>query len=130
MVEDPQQRRADVVGADAAGGRLVAGEVEEVVALVEGQAQRPRQRRDRRLRGSRAAPLLDPRVEVGRHVGELGDLLAAQAGGAAAAPGGQADVVGLQRFAAAAEEVGEVFAVHQSSMRPRPRRSQGRPVPG
>ena len=119
-----------MVGADAARRRLVAREVEEVIALVEGQAQCPGERRDRLARGPGAAPLLDPCVKVGRHRRQPGDLLAAQSGGAASAPGRDADIVGLEGFAAAAEEIGEVFAVHASSMRQALCRSQGLRVPG
>ena len=54
-VEDAQQRGADVVGAEAARRRGVAGELEEVVALVLGEAQRAGERADRLLGGPRAA---------------------------------------------------------------------------
>ncbi len=84
---------------------------------------------DRLLRGPRAAPLLEPRVEVGRHVRERGDLLAAQARRRGGAPRREADVVGLQRLAAAAQEVGEAVAVHVPSMRSARRRYPGTACP-
>ena len=86
------------------GGRVVPGEPEEVVALVEREVQPLRDRRDHLLRGLRPALPLEPRVVVGRHVAERGDLLAPQPAGPAARPARQADVLGLQRLASATEE--------------------------
>ena len=71
-----------------AGRRVVPGEAEQVVALVERQVQPLRDRGDHLLRRLRPALPLQPRVVVGRHVAERGDLLAAQparCGGAARA---------------------------------------------
>jgi hypothetical protein len=83
----------------------MAGELEEVVAFVEGEPQRPGDGSDRRRGGTRAAALLQSRVEVGRHVCERRDLLAAQPGCPPAAAGAQADVLGLQCLTAVAQEI-------------------------
>ena len=94
------------------GRRGMPGELEQVVALVEREPQRAGDRADRLLGRPRAAALLEPRVEVGRHVRERRDLLAPQAGRPAPPAGAEADVVGLQRRAPAAQEVGKSVAVH------------------
>ena len=57
------------------------------------------------------------------------DLLAAQAGGATTGAGGQADVGGLQRLAACAEELGESGTVHGAHPRPWRRRGPGTGAP-
>ena len=113
LAEDPQQRGGRVVGPERARRRGVAGEAVEVVALVGREAQRAGQRGGRRLRRPVAAALLQPRVEVGRHVRQPRDLLAAQAAGPAPLPGRQPDVVGGERRAAAAQEVRERVLVHR-----------------
>ena len=115
-VEDAQERRADVVAATGPGRCGVPGELQQVVALVEGEPQRAGERADRLLGGPRAAALLEPRVEVGRHVRERRDLLSTQTRRAPAAAGAEADVLGLQRLTAAAEEVGEALAIHPRSI--------------
>ena len=111
-VEDAHQRRADVVGAPPARPAACAGELEQVVALVERQPQRAGDRADICSDGRDPRPLLEPRVEVGRHVRERRDLLAPQAGRPPARGRAEADVLGLQRRAPAAQEVGESVAVH------------------
>jgi NAD(P)-dependent dehydrogenase (short-subunit alcohol dehydrogenase family) len=63
-------------------------------------------------------------------VGERGDLLTAQARGPPAPAKVQADVGGLERLTAAAEEVGEAFAIHSSSIGRRRAVTQGWLVPG
>ncbi len=121
-VEHAHQRRADVAAAVGARRRRVAGEQEEVVAFVDRQPQAARERAQQLLGGLRPALLLQPREVVGRHAGQRRDLLAPQARRAAARPGAEADVLGPQRLAAAAQEVGELSAVHHSSM-PAPTRA-------
>ena len=81
LLEHAQQLRAGVVGPAGAYRRGVPSELEQVVALVRREAQRPRQRGDGLLGRPGAAALLQAGVEVGRHVRERGDLLAAQAAG-------------------------------------------------
>jgi hypothetical protein len=81
------------------------GQLEEVVALVAGQPQRPGERAEHLLARLRTALLLKPRVVVGRHHGQRRDILAPQARGAAAGRRRNPDVGGLKRLAAAAQEV-------------------------
>jgi len=56
-----------VIGAPCPGRGGVSCELEEVVALVEGEPQRAGDGSDRMRGGTRAAALLQSRVEVGRH---------------------------------------------------------------
>ena len=111
--------------------RLLARQVEEVVPFVVGQPQRAGQRGQHLAGRARAAGLFQPRVVVHRHAGELGHLLAAQPGRAAAGARGETHVGGVQPGTAAAQEVGEFGSVHPSSMRRRRRRLiQGLLIPG
>ena len=96
-VEDAQQAGADVLAGRAARGRVVPGEPEQVVALVEREVQSLRDRGDHLLGRLRPALPLEPGVVVGRHVAERGDLLAAQP-----ARSGGADRAGGRRPRAAA----------------------------
>ena len=57
-------------------GSSVAGEPEQMRALVVGQPQRPRDRREHRRGWALRAPLLEPREVVERHSREPGDLFA------------------------------------------------------
>ena len=49
-----------------AGGCDVAGELEQVVALVDGQPQRSCDRSEHRLRRTRAAALLERKIKEGK----------------------------------------------------------------
>ena len=89
------QSRARVVCAKPARWGRVPGEREQVVALVLGEPQRAGERGGRLFGWPRAAPLLEARVEVRRHVRERSDLLAAQSASAAPRPGGQTEVARL-----------------------------------
>jgi len=102
----------DVRAATSARRRRVARELEQMVALVERQPQGAGDRAHHRLRRPRPSPLLQPRVEVGRHVRHRGHVLTPQPVRPAPRPGAQADVLGLERRAALAQEVGESVAVH------------------
>ena len=110
-VEDPHEPGVDVVGAPRPAWRRVAAELEQVVAFVERQPQPAGQRGEHLLARVRAALLLDAAVVVGGHPGQGGDLLAAQPAGAPARAARHPDVLGLERLAAGAEEVGELRAV-------------------
>ena len=114
--EHADERRRDVAGPRGARRRDVAREPVQVVTLDGAQAQRAGERRDGLGRRAGAASLLEAGVEVRRHVGERGDLLATQAGGTAPTRRRQTDVVGLQRLAAPAEEIGETVAIHLRDM--------------
>ena len=72
------------------------------------QAQRAGERLEHLQRGADVAALLEPRVPGGAHAGEVGDLLAAQPGRAAAAAAGEAHILGLEVRAALAQEVGQL----------------------
>ena len=75
-----------------------------------GQLQSAGDRLQDRGGGADVATLLEPGVPGGSHAGELGDLLAAQAGCTAAAAARKADVLGADRLAPVAQEVGELGA--------------------
>lgn len=93
-VQDPHQCRADVVGAVETGRGVVADEDEEMIAFIQGQPQRPGERRGDLYGGLRSTLLLQPGVVVGGHAGELRDLLAAQPLRTPARPLDQPDVAG------------------------------------
>ena len=77
----------------------------------------------------RTALLLQPRVVVDGHPGQLGHLLPAQSRGTAAGAGRGAHVGRVQTGPAAAQEVGEFGSVHPSSVRESARLIQGLPIP-
>ncbi|GID56949.1 hypothetical protein Aco03nite_053530 [Actinoplanes couchii] len=81
--------------------------------LVVGQAQGPGQRTEQLGRRLAAPALLQPHDIIHRHAGEHRDLLTAQAGGAAVRAAGEADLGRADRLPAAAQEVGELFTLHQ-----------------
>ena len=112
QVEHAHQAGAGQAGHPVGGRGLVAGQVEQVVALVVGEAQRPGQRAEQLGRGLTAAALLEAYDVVHRHAGEHGHLFPAQAGGAAAGAVGDADLGRADRLAAAAQEVGELVTLH------------------
>ena len=115
----------DVVAAQRPRRRRVAGEPEQVVALIEREPQAAGDRGEHLLRRLRTAALLEPAVVVDRHVAESGDLLAAQTRGAAPRAAPQADILRLQRLAATAEEVRQLCSVHDPSLRDRVSPQQG-----
>jgi len=104
-VEHPEQGWADMVRGAQPRRCGVAGQPEQVIALVEGEPQGPRDRAEHLLRRLRAALLLQPRVVIRRHAGQRGDLLAAQAQSATAYPGAEPEVARLQALTALAQEV-------------------------
>jgi hypothetical protein len=101
-----------------------------MVALVLGQAERTREGAQHLGRWLRAPGLLETGVVVNRHARELGDLFAAQAGGATPGTDREAHVGGLEGFAAAAQEVGEGWAVHRSIITRKRKPKQGSTVHG
>ena len=84
----------------------------QMVALVPGEPQRAGERRGRLLRWSRAAPLLETGVEVGRDVRQPSDFFPAQTARAPPRPGAQTDVAWPQRLAPAPEEIRQLVSVH------------------
>src|SRR6185437_242942 len=99
-LDEPPQRRGDALGGRLAGRRLLAApQQNEVVALGARQPKRLRDRLEHVERRAYVAALLEPRVPGGAHAGELRDLLAAQAGGAAAPAAGKPDVLGPDALA-------------------------------
>jgi hypothetical protein len=84
-VDEPLQPGQPRAGPRLARGGGQAGQAPEVPALVGGQLQRAGQGVDHLLRGRDAPALLQPRVPGQADPGDLGDLLAAQAGRPAAA---------------------------------------------
>jgi hypothetical protein len=91
---------------------MMTAEPVEVVAFVDRQAQRAGEGREHLLRRLRPASLLEAGVVVGRHPGEVGDLLSAQTGNAASGARAEPDVFRTQVLAPVLEEVGELFTVH------------------
>jgi hypothetical protein len=114
-VEDAQHAGVDVVATGDSLRGDVSGQAEEVVALVQGQAQAPGDGGEYLLGGVGAALLLDPAVVVGGHAAEGRDLLAAQAARPPAAAPGQADLLGLQGLAPGAQKVGEFGPAHTAT---------------
>ena len=110
-VEHAHEGRVDVIGAPCARRGGVPGEAEQMVPLVLGEAHPARDGREHLLGGLWPALLLEAAVVVRRHARERRDLLAAQATGAPARALHEPDVLGLQRLAAAAEEVRELRPV-------------------
>jgi hypothetical protein len=98
-IEQIQHARADVHAGRVTNRRGLAGQMEQVIALVLGQPQRPGQRAQHRRGGMRPALLLEARVVVRRDRSEGGYLVSSQAGGATPPALMQADVGGLQPFA-------------------------------
>jgi hypothetical protein len=96
----------------------VTGEVEQVVPLGAGQVQALRDGGDHLLGRVRSALAFQPAVVVGGDVAEDGDLLPAQTGGPAALTARQADVLGLQRLAAAAQELGQPGSINHGASFP------------
>ena len=88
-------------------GRSRAGDVgqpEQVRPFGGVEPQHPGDRVEDLDAGVDRAALLQPRVPGDADPGQLGELLAAQAAGAAASAGGQPDVLGADAFPAGAEE--------------------------
>jgi hypothetical protein len=91
-----------------------------VVAFVVGQAKRERECGDGLLRRSGPTSLLEPRVEVGRHVRQAGDLFSTEPARSPASGSRQSDVAGLQCLAPSAQEVGDTVTVHCSNVTTHP----------
>ena len=113
--QHPHQAGVDVVGAQRAVRRAVPAEAEEVIALVQRQAQATRDRRRHLLGGLRAALLLQTAVVVDGHAAESRDFLAPQSGGPPPGTARQPDVLRLQSLAALAQEIGQLRAVHRAA---------------
>src|SRR6185312_5499831 len=110
-LDQAPERGGDALGRALARRRgLTAAEQDQVRALCLVESQRLRERLQNLDRRPHVAALLQPRVPGRSDPGELRDLLAAQARRPSPAPAGQAHVGGLQRGAAHAQEVRELFA--------------------
>ena len=96
----------------ARAGRRLAGDAEQVRALVLAQPQRAGERREHARRRRARAALLEAGEVVDRQAGELRDLLAAQPGRAAAGRGAQPGVGGAEPVAPGAQAAAEL--VHPS----------------
>ena len=130
LVEHAQQPRAGMVGAKRPRRRRVAGEREQVVALVLREAQRARQR------GRPSAPRAASRAAAPgarRSRSTCGPARRPPRGAAGRAPprpGARPTSSGCSAVAPAPQEVGQSVAIHVPSMQGAPRRIQGQPVPG
>ena len=92
--------------------RRGAGEDVEVVGLRVGEPQRAGDPREDFARRTRRPALLEPDVVLGRDVREDRDLLAAEPRRPPPQPGRQADVLGPEPLATAAEKRSELLLVH------------------
>lgn len=128
-VQHAEDRGVDVVGAVHPDGRVLPGQVEQVVAFVERAPEGTGDRGDHLLRRLRAALLFEPRVVVDGHAGEGRHLFTTEARGAPPSAGPDPDVLRAEQLPSAAEEVGEGCTVHAPSLLRPSRRSQGAPVP-
>ena len=106
----PQGRRDALTRRPARGRLLAAAEEDEVRPLGRRQPQSARDPLEHVERRAHVAPLLEPRVPSRAHAGQLSDLLAPQAGGAAPSSVREADILGLEARAAVAQEVGQLVA--------------------
>lgn len=95
---------------------LVAGEKEDVIALVESEMEALRDRRHHLLRRLRASLPLQARVVVDRHVAQSRNLLAPKPVGTSALPAGNADVLRLQRLAALPKELCQSDAIDHAAI--------------
>jgi hypothetical protein len=110
-VEHTQEPGADVLVGRAPGRRVVSGQAEQVVALVDRHVQPLGDRGEHPLRGLGAAFPLQTGVVVGRHVAQRRDLLAPQPVGPAALSARQTHVLRLQCLTPAAEELRQPGAI-------------------
>lgn len=118
------------VGRAPAGGRHgSAGEVIKVVALVERETQRPRQRGQHLLRRLGTGALLELGVVLDRRAGKHRHLVAAQAWNAASRAGRQPHILGSDAVPARLEEATQLSKVHadQSARCPSPYPGVGNP---
>ena len=104
------------------------GDPEQVRALVVGEPQCARQRREHGRGRALRATLLEAGEVVHRYARELGDLLAAQAGGAPTAPCRQPDVRRAEPVTPGAQALTEI--VHTSMMANATPAKVALPVPG
>ena len=110
-VDDAQHPGGDVIIPAEVVGRVVSCQPEQVVAFGEGQVQCSRDGRDHLVRRLRPTLLFESRVVVDRHSCERRDLLAPEPLCPAALSDAEADVGGLQRLPAPAEELGEARSI-------------------
>lgn len=112
-VEQAEQGRLGMsVRAAGHRGDGPVGEVEEVVAFVAAEPQRPCERGQHLRRGLYVASALEFGVVVRRQTGQLRDLLTPQAGHPAPGPGGQSYVGGPHAVAPGPQKRGEFGKVH------------------
>jgi len=93
----------------------VAGQPEQVLALVGGEHQGTAQRGQHLPGRMRPPGLLQPDVVVHGDPGKPGDLLAAQSGRAPPVAAGQPHVGGAQALPAGAQERGKLAAVQHGA---------------
>lgn len=110
--------------------RSVPGQPEEMIALVQGQAQCPGDRPQHARRRLRRTILLQTGVVVRGDVGQARDLLTAQPGSAPTPRAGEADVPGVERLPAHPQEIRQLLGVHPSSLHHSRTGSQRPPIPG
>ena len=113
-------------GGDAVGG---AGEVVEVGALGLVELQRPRQRLQDARGGAGDLAALEPGVVLHAQAGQRRDLAAAQARHAAAAGGGEPDLLGGDAGAPGGEELAHLCSVVHA-FEGRPIRAASEPTRG
>lgn len=117
-VDDAVHARRDVPRHLAAAGRGDAGDPVQVVALVLGEAERAGEGAEHLGRRVQRPALLEAHDVVDADARERGELLAAEASGAAVGSRGQAHVGGLHALAPGAEHAREFG--HDLILRPPP----------
>jgi len=96
----------------------VPGEDEQVVALVQGEAQPAGDRGEHVLGRLWTPAAFETAVVVRRHAAQSGDFFTAQSQRASTLSPWHADVVGLQRLPAGAKKCGQVRLVHDNTVPP------------
>jgi hypothetical protein len=122
LLQHRPQRRGERRAVGAGRGVDGPGQLEEVGPLGGVEQQRAGEGVEDLHGDMDVAGLLQPGVPGDADRGELGDLLAPQARGAAPRPAGQSHPLGRDALAAAAQEGGELVPPHRRGRPPRPAR--------
>jgi hypothetical protein len=106
----------DVVGRAAVRGHRAAGQVEDVVALVTAEPQRPGKRRQHLLGRLGPSPALKLDVVIDRGTGQLRHLITAQPGHPTPRADRQADIPRPDPVPARLEESSQFDEIHPTNV--------------